>query len=1086
MDALACGHGHIERDAAFKLMSKILDRSPDIVTNDALRECFCMGSAAAADTAAEVLATCENHEFIQRLSEGLKPVIHVAPDSNLRAVALLAIEFAKKCGRGELALAMIESSYPAATEMLRAFSKALYQAAEVSRKQVQKLLKAVNEFLEAALIGDSDSMKAISAETRGLLFRVCEQDAMQLMLSVMSKLGPQAQHDLPTLVREMCRVVPDTSLRGVFMHAVDLSISFGESATCVALLEAVDLTALTAQVGAANSLFCLSSVVLQAGLKGELDDATRIVKFCTAILEDNLFLPELVTSSYAHAVAMCLSSSAGVRGHRIREARIAEFAAKASAKATSMDARVGSSESESLEGLFETIKSFCFDGSVLSVCLQLLTTARGKLASGALEARQWLRNFKAKLPQTKSSALLFADVVGTFLCGLLCFSPEISFEICDALPQLEMTSRLHLIPSLLHGFAQAHEGLIALEILKCIRRIAEDNYSSEIVVRSLSNLCEFRSKRLSRSALSEAALLELANLAAEKPSFGLKAMVSQVERMLNDWERVTPTLAAAAVSGAHVVIRYRPSRGTLFVPLLQKSMQAGEEYETAVATSLRALRSLCDEGILDAVKTIRIVFRRFELSWETLEPYPIPVRVAFVHFLGAGARAGFSKKGLALSARMAEFLRELLVREDQPKLVLEAAGEALSVFEERLALDFLGKTEEADEDSELLAKNKHEVYRWTCQVVKIAAKLGVRNKVASLITHLARSEWQNRARGDWSEMKILKMASSSLMRSRQADNGGGIEQRFRASANALPDSVIKALVQTAALLFDDDSPARAACDALVEAEALVPGLPWGELFIESARKSASRKTLSSCARASFCLVDELQQPLVAFWMSSLTTIDDEVADVLAVAVLANGKVGLIGQLLEHYGRRKRFRELFRLIVNHGEIGEQSLVRLVQLSLDVEVKLDSTDIPGLVSVIGKISPNQIAQFVNSSIWKTSILVGLINEQAMTKHPLQSTAKPVLLQIQKCGDTEGERKVLEAVLQSLQELPLSSDEDLDHIGSEIHDFGQLNPEWSRTITTGIAVARAKLWSVCRSVDDLQHIVLSRSVPSSSFLR
>uniref|UniRef100_A0A7S3EDX9 Uncharacterized protein n=1 Tax=Rhodosorus marinus TaxID=101924 RepID=A0A7S3EDX9_9RHOD len=1042
MDALACGHGHIERDAAFKLMSKILEKSPDIDTNHALRECFCVGSAAAADTAAEMLAACENHEFIQRLTEGLKPVVHVAPESNLGAVALLAIEFAKKCGHGELAMAMIESSNPAAFEMLRAFSKALFQAAELSRKHVQKLLSALNEFLEAALIGDSDS----------------------------------------TLVREMCRVVPDTSLRGVFVHAVDLSISFGESATCVALLESVDLTALTVQVGRANSLFCLSSVVLQAGLKGQLEDATRIVKSCTAILEDDDFLPELVTSSFACAVAICLSSTAGIRGHRVREARIAEFAAKASSKAASIDTRVGSSETESLESLFEAIKSFCFDGSVLSVCLQLLTSAREKLSSGALQARQWIRTFKAKLPQTRSYSLLFADVVGTLFCGLLCFSPEFSFEICDVLPQLEMTSRLHLIPSLLRGFADARQGLIAMEILKCVRRIAEDKYSSEIVVGSLSSLCEFRSKRLARSALAEAALLELANLAAEKPSFGLKAVVSLVERLLDDWERVTPTLAAAAVSGAHIVIRYRPSRGTLFVPLLQKCIQAGEGYDKAAATSLRALRSLCDEGILDAVKTIRIVFRRFELSSETLEQYPIAVRLAFVHFLGVGARVGFSKKGFALSARMAEFLRGLLVRDDQPKLVLEAAGEALSRFDVQLALDFLGRTLEADEDPELLARSKLEVYRWTCRVVKISAKLGARNKVASLLTHLARIEWQARPRGDWSEMKILKIASSSLMRSRQADNGGGIEQRFRASARALPDSVVKALVETVALLFDDDSAGAAACDILVEAEALPPGLPWGQLFMESARRSASRKTLSSCARASFCLADELQQPLIAFWMSSLTTIDDEVADVLAVSVLVNGKVRLIGQVLELYGRRKRLHELFRLISNHGEIGEQSLVRLVQLSLDVDVKLNSQDIPPLVAVIGKISANEIEEFVDSSIWKTSILVGLINEQALTKHSLQSTARPVLLQIQTGGDTEGGRKVLEAVLQSLQELPLSFDEDIKNIGSEIYDFGQLNPAWTGTITTGVAVARNKLWSVCRSVDDLQRIVQSRSAPTS----
>mmetsp|Transcript_6118 Transcript_6118/g.11959 ORF Transcript_6118/g.11959 Transcript_6118/m.11959 type:complete len:1191 (-) Transcript_6118:1897-5469(-) len=397
---------------------------------------------------------------------------------------------------------------------------------------------------------------------------------------------------------------------------------------------------------------------------------------------------------------------------------------------------------------------------------------------------------------------------------------------------------LTLIPYTLNRLSRESSPRVALLMMeRMIPSLARNNTASITVASLLMHLIDYG------GPLGEVALCSLARVAADRPLQAFALLTSITTRRTKEWESLDHYDRAASTSSALIAIRGRPARGADFVPLIQQSLLSYDSSPFAAANGLEALYELCEEGVLDPAKAIKIVAKTLQLSVVSVLSMEEGVRTSFLRFLGAAGRVKPSGKSRTICKNCVSLLREIvMVERGKIAAVLEAC-ESLVLFQTSFVLEFEEMDEErADEVAHINAQN---IVRFVESLLAIAKKNTTENKsVSKLLKVILVHEWEERSRSAFAgdRLQRLRMTSAALQRARHREESGtkasmssdDVRSEFLEYCSFLPEGAIKTVTSATTLLLSRENEnvylGAFACKILCDTEVLPSGLPWGSLI----------------------------------------------------------------------------------------------------------------------------------------------------------------------------------------------------------------------------------------------------------------
>jgi len=508
-----------------------------------------------------------------------------------------------------------------------------------------------------------------------------------------------------------------------------------------------------------------------------------------------------------------------------------------------------------------------------------------------------------------------------------------------------------------------------------------------------------------------------------------------------------------------------------FVPILQKCMQSRERAPLACAASLRALFILCDCGVLDPGKTLKIVLNNFEGAMAGKLDMQRAVQSAFLHFLGS-AQAAFGQKKYASFARNSvSVLRNVLVAGDSADpLVVRSAADALLNFDAEKILDFLGDPGEDEDQDKFDARNTECLYNWTRTMLSNLREGSVHD-VHELLLKLAKYEWSHRQRSQWSELRILKLATAALKQSRQGpQTSSGVVDKFGLAARELPISCIRALVERSALSPRGDEAAGVSLKVLKSAEALVAGLPWAELLFTTSRVPGQREdVLQSAIEASFNLGSELEDAILPAFLSQMSSYTHGIADSIAKGIIQKDKADLAAQLLEEYTRRDRIGNLCEIACN-VEAAPVFVHRFTHVLLLSSVPITPQVAQKFAPLVERCSDRTVLSQAVQHQDRLKLSCAFILE---TDLPLTEIVQPILLEVIRNGDNVDSRRQLYEIFGVINCLPLSRQQEVDNLEAEIRETIRPETGWLNLLLSGLSAARLHMFELCSDLEDATYV-------------
>lgn len=355
-----------------------------------------------------------------------------------------------------------------------------------------------------------------------------------------------------------------------------------------------------------------------------------------------------------------------------------------------------------------------------------------------------------------------------------------------------------------------------------------------------------------------------------RPGVATSMLLSETEKLRSAFESVPGPTRTAAASAILTLIKARPSRGTSFVPFISQciSVESMQISPKAAALCYEAMREMVEEEVLDSTKAVKVVMKNFP---HVTDVSPAS-RASFLQLLGSASLGSKSKKGKILAETIIDMLREAISSEmqDEPEAALSwreirEAAASLEKFEvdEILRIAFAG--EEALDDLELekarLERIEKECQSFVQSVVKVGAQANVavtagERQFVSLLSKIAKHEWENRKRNKFDPEKIAKLraASEALRRARKTRGAGPKDDDekqsdgfgvFTRAVNALPTGVVKGLSELCSLAINVEKREKRSFESaiamrvLYEANVVTPALPWATLVAEIMNSSES-------------------------------------------------------------------------------------------------------------------------------------------------------------------------------------------------------------------------------------------------------
>lgn len=1080
MEALSCGHAPVERAAAWRVISEALSgKEGSLGLEEAVRRCFVGGSAVAVDSA---VAAIHASDLVapEALAAALRPLVAVTPFDNLSALSSAAIDLAIRHGVSDAALAFVHGGAAPSLEFARIVVREVRVAAATSPQHLHKVVLALRPYFFSALTSPA-APAAVAIALRAALFRYGREYATEVLLPLLSRL--QLHGDAAELIYDLARSIPPQKANTIVAYAMDLGIN-GNSAAVVAIIEALGETALNV-VGVWNLVFLTSCVTLRCCLRGDLQGAETLLRVLLRWMQAGLDRPDAPTVAFAYSVTLVFSACAH-NGHNDDDDKLSISSQLAALTLqAALRRHVEDKEEKKLLDLRELMKVSVPDGKTSSVLLALLHKVRNLWKQKSTALASWLpalltmssrKTLPAELP------LYISNLTSAFL---LHPSTRVRIASARAVRKLPSESTSALLPILLAALGRESVGGAALEMVRSLGTLATDKFSSQAVLATLVELTKYRSQESSesteeeRSALARTTEAVIASVAAEKPTIAFGVLTDLTDAVFVNWETSSPSAKASAAAAALVVIRQRPSRGTAFVPLLQRCLQDPRDASLSAATALRALRCLCDDGVLDALKTVRLVLKSYEPTLSAVYSLDPTVRCAFLHFTGSAAAAKRSKKAGVVLDSTVNLLRDVLRTEANDFALVAAAAEALANFDEAVVMDFVGEPEDESERAVYEARNKELVREWMAAVIRRAGMLEFPQMSRDLLLRLIRHEWANRRMSEWTEMRILKLATATLKQLRESDNGDGsragvgIAERLLAASQFLPTSGLRSLVEASAMLVDGDRSAAVAVDVLTSAQALITGLPWAELFLATIQRADnSLPALQSAVRGIFVLTEALADPVIAALFSKLQVLPNEVLDEVVKETLRSGRSVFVGQVLEQYCKRGRYEVLFQLAAQVLGPDMPTLIRLVTLSLDQDSRVPTEALSSLASVIARLPLDVSLRLIGLDGTGFSLRCSLVGRAG---YPLHATVWPALRKILSEEYASDVRLRLHTLLDAIDRLDASHEQESKSLFAEAQDAARDFGMWGSLVCSSVGAASVSLWCTCTGLEDAKLLVL-----------
>lgn len=390
---------------------------------------------------------------------------------------------------------------------------------------------------------------------------------------------------------------------------------------------------------------------------------------------------------------------------------------------------------------------------------------------------------------------------------------------------------LFFIPAIITHLESETNGVISV---LCVQRIflssclLAHEETEKIALQTLLSLIR-RGRGSNATGSYQSGLVAIAGAVRTAPATATSLLLAELEKLKNSFGLLSADTKTAACAAVLQVVSIRPARGTSFIPFInlcitRENMESAPESS---AVSFDAMRVMCEEEVLDAVKAVKIVLKSFP---DVLNVHA-RARLSYLRLLGRVSAVSSGKKGRIIAERVIILLRDALVNL-YPSI---AERRAMSSISERLTWKEMGEAAEslrqyniedilcishaqeealadAEAEQERLEQVAKECMSLTDDLISVTelsrqAETSATKQLQKLVDGIVKHEWESRQRSKFDPEHIAKLRATSeaLRRARQARGdtvesveGGTASEQFSRAVGTLPVGVIRGVYERCA------------------------------------------------------------------------------------------------------------------------------------------------------------------------------------------------------------------------------------------------------------------------------------------------